>query len=343
MSQTPVLAATPEAIRRAAAIIRAGGLVAFPTETVYGLGANGLDAEAVRRIFTAKGRPLTDPVIIHAASIGQLAEVGVLPNLYLRLAQAFMPGPLTLILPRGPNIPPIVSAGRDTVAVRVPAHPVAQALLAAAQVPIAAPSANAFSRPSATTAAHVLEDLDGRIDLVLDGLASTIGVESTIIDLTTTPPTLRRPGGVPIEALRAFIPDLAQAQQFLDSAASAVAPGQLLKHYSPRAQVRLYTTADGRITPQLAARMNADLAEATGRVGVLLTGFALALPPAAQAITLGDDPVAASAHLFASLRALDAAPVDVIFAAWVRRDGLAAAVWDRLVRAAEGHVIFVKP
>ena len=176
--------------------------MAFPTETVYGLGANALDAAAVERIFAAKQRPVTDPLIVHLASVDQLTQVAVdIPPSVYRFAERFWPGPLTLILRRGPKVPPNVSAGRDTVAVRVPAHPVAQALLVACGLPIAAPSANLFSRPSPTTAQHVLDDLDGRVDIVLDGGPTTIGVESTVVDLTQKPPVLLRPGGAPVESL----------------------------------------------------------------------------------------------------------------------------------------------
>ena len=171
--------------RRGGPAIAAGRLVAFPTETVYGLGANALDAAAVEHIFAAKRRPFTDPLIVHLASVDQLKQVAVdIPPSAYRLAERFWPGPLTLILRRGRQVTPKVSAGRDTVAVRVPAHPVAQALLLACGLPIAAPSANLFSRPSPTTARHVLDDLDGRIDIVVDGGPTTIGVESTVVDLT---------------------------------------------------------------------------------------------------------------------------------------------------------------
>jgi L-threonylcarbamoyladenylate synthase len=198
------------AIAHAARLLRVGRLVAFPTETVYGLGADATSADAVRGIFSAKGRPLDDPLIVHIAEVSWLAEVAAsVPALALRLAERFWPGPLTLVLPRGPRIPPLVTAGGSTVGVRLPAHPVARALIAAAGVPIAAPSANRFMHTSPTTAAHVLADLGGRIACVLDGGPCAVGVESTVVDLTTTPSRLLRPGGVGAEALRALMPDLA--------------------------------------------------------------------------------------------------------------------------------------
>jgi L-threonylcarbamoyladenylate synthase len=343
MPNTPILPATPDAIARAADVIRAGGLVAFPTETVYGLGADATQADAVARIFTAKQRPLTDPVIVHLAGADEIARVSpVRSTLIDALAQHFMPGALTLIVPRGDAIPPIVSAGRETVALRVPAHPIAHALIAASGVPIAAPSANRFSRPSATAASHVRDDLDGRIDLVLDGGSAPIGVESTILDLTTSPPTLRRPGGVPIEALRALIPDLQIAAHYLSTTETAPAPGQLLKHYSPSIPVHLYTSAPGTSSAALAARFHADLHADPRPLAVIETDFHVDLPPHAHAYPLGAEPETAGARLFELLRLIEHSGAAAIYIAWTRRDGLGAAVWDRLVRAAEGRVMIVK-
>ncbi|MCK6579629.1 MAG: threonylcarbamoyl-AMP synthase [Anaerolineae bacterium] len=340
---TPVLPASPESIRRAAAIIRGGGLVAFPTETVYGLGANATDAEAVARIFAAKDRPLTDPVIVHIAEAADLDGVARdLPPAAHTLTAAFMPGALTLILRRAPRIPAVVAAGGDTVAVRIPSHPVAQALIRESGVPIAAPSANTFSRPSATTAAHVLEDLDGRIDLILDGNAATIGVESTILDLTVAPPTILRPGGIPVEAIRALLPNVQVATRYLGVETAAAAPGQMLRHYAPRAALTLYTGADDDAT---LARMRADIAAAQAagrRVGILVSDDAAHLTAALTA-DLGTALEVVSARLFAALRDLDAQGVDLIFVRWTRREGLGAAIWDRLVRASNGRVIVVQP
>jgi L-threonylcarbamoyladenylate synthase len=221
----------PQAIDEAAAILAAGGLVAFPTETVYGLGAHALDDEAVNEIFAAKGRPSTDPVIVHLASAEQLPTVArTIPELAWTLARAFWPGPLSIVLEKQPRVPSAVTAGLDTVAVRVPSHPVARQLLERAAIPVAAPSANRFSHPSPTTAAHVIEDLGDAIDLVLDAGATPIGVESTIVDLTVTPPRIRRPGGVSVEAIRRVIPDVAVRSARLDAGAAQPAPGQLMRH-----------------------------------------------------------------------------------------------------------------
>ncbi|MFN8505751.1 L-threonylcarbamoyladenylate synthase [Kouleothrix sp.] len=334
-----------DAIQAAAAAIRRGELVAFPTETVYGLGANALDATAVARIFAAKQRPAADPLIVHIAAIEQLALVAAeVPPLALALASAFWPGPLTLVLRRQPIVPPNVSAGRDTVAVRVPAHPVARALCAAAGVPIAAPSANMFTRPSPTEAGHVLEDLSGRIELLLDGGATPIGLESSVLDLTQPQPQLLRPGGLPIEALRQFVPDLEFNPRYVDAHTpeAQAAPGMLLKHYSPRAELRLYAGSAERAGARLLADARQALA-AGRRVGALAPDEdAAALRElGVQVVALGPgaDLARIGRRIFAGMRALDRAGADLILARGVGRAGLGLAIWDRLVRAAEGRVI----
>lgn len=335
----------PATIAQAAAALRRGELVAFPTETVYGLGANALDATAVARIFAAKQRPAADPLIVHLSTPAQLAQVAAeIPPLAHTLAAAFWPGPLTLVLRRQAIIPANVSAGRDTVAVRLPAHPVALALCAAAGVPIAAPSANMFTRPSPTQAAHVLEDLNGRIDMLLDGGPAPIGVESTVLDLTRDPPELLRPGGVPIEELRRFLPELTFTPRYIDTEApeAQAAPGMLLKHYSPRAELRLFVGTPERALARLRAEALAALA-AGQRVGVLAPDEdAAALEDiAAHIVPLGPESnlEQIAQHIFAGMRALDAQGVDLILARGVSAAGLGLAIGDRLVRAAEGAII----
>lgn len=346
----------PKAIAQAAAVIRAGGLVAFPTETVYGLGANALDADAAARIFAAKGRPPTNPLIVHVESIDALDTVAhEVPPLARALAAAFWPGALTLIVPRAADIPANVSAGGATVAVRMPAHPIALALIRAAGGPIAAPSANTSTRPSATTAAHVLEDLAGRVDLILDGGATSIGVESTIVDCTSDPPRVLRSGGVGLAALRAIAPMIVMAPAYQQADQAALAPGMMIKHYAPRAEVWLY---DADSPPDaIAAMMGAvRMLTAWGRnVGALLVdddadAFEFEELTGVTIARLGDerDPAAVSARLFAALRELDAAGVTAIV---VRRlhargnsdtDGLIPAINDRLTRAASARVIWVE-
>src|SRR5262249_20285929 len=239
MPQTLVLTVSPSgepesAIARAAALLREGLLVAFPTETVYGLGADATNPRAVSAIFAAKERPASDPLIVHIADLEQFASVvaETLP-LALRLAERFWPGPLTLVLPRAEGIPLNVTAGGPTVGVRMPSSVVAQKLLRAAGIPVAAPSANRFMRTSPTTAAHVLADLDGRIDCMLDGGPCAVGVESTVLDLTTSRPRILRPGAVTLETLREVAPEI-EGPVGIDAEPIARAPGQMARHYAPR-------------------------------------------------------------------------------------------------------------
>jgi len=343
--QTQVIrldANAPEAaaISIASRTILAGGLVAFPTETVYGLGANALDAAAVAKIFAAKGRPGTDPLIAHIAGFDQLPLVARdVPDLARKLAQRFWPGPLTLVLKKSGGIPDNMTAGLDTVALRLPDHPVALALLRAAAVPIAAPSANKFSRPSPTCAQHVLDDLAGLVDILLDAGPTSIGVESTILSLVDDPPRLLRPGGVSLEALRAVCPALEYAPHFLGDDQLAPAPGAMLRHYSPRARLLLFAGDDE------AAVSAAMRAEIVGRDNVgLLASDADALQFADLNIpteTLGSNAEEAALRLFAAMRALDRRGLDTIVARAPKKQGLGLALWDRLLRAAAGSIVEV--
>ncbi|MCS7310214.1 MAG: L-threonylcarbamoyladenylate synthase, partial [Armatimonadetes bacterium] len=227
-------------VQRAAEIIRAGGLVAFPTETVYGLGADALNREAVRKIFQAKGRPSWDPLIVHLDDPEQMFTLTRDQPASIRaLMQHFMPGPLTLVLFKTAIVPDEVTAGLPTVALRVPAHPIARALIRLSDTPIAAPSANKFGRPSPTTAEHVLHDLDGEIDAVLDGGGTPVGVESTVLDLTTHPPTLLRPGATPVEAIEALVGAVHLLQSTPAEGEALRSPGMSARHYAPQAQVLL--------------------------------------------------------------------------------------------------------
>jgi L-threonylcarbamoyladenylate synthase len=320
------------AIRRAANVLRAGGLVAFPTETVYGLGADATNQAAVRSIFDAKRRPASDPLIVHLSSADELRRVAAsVPAIAEACAKRFWPGPLTLVLPRHDSIPAIVSSGRGTVAVRVPRHPVALALIHAAGAPVAAPSANLFSRPSPTRAEHVLEDLDGRVDIILDGGPTQVGVESTVLDVTCDPPEVLRPGGVSLEELTEFLPEVVFTPR-VDEAGAA--PGMLLKHYSPRARLMLVAGA-GQIRGAAERRLREGV-----RLGALLGERDRAslegLP--VEIGSLGGAPEEAAARLFESLRRLDRLGVDLILALTPEKSGIGLAVWDRLFRAAEGRV-----
>ncbi|MDX9864648.1 MAG: L-threonylcarbamoyladenylate synthase [Anaerolineaceae bacterium] len=329
----------PELIAEAAGVIRAGGLVAFPTETVYGLGANALNAEAVAGIFTAKDRPSQDPLIVHLASVADLPQVvGDISEIARRLAEAFWPGPLTIIMPRHDDLPRGVSAGLDTVAVRVPSHPVARALLQAAGVPIAAPSANRFGFTSPTSAQHVYADLNGRIEMILDGGSPTIGVESTVLDVSVQPARILRPGGVSREALEEMLGTVevfdgaaAEAEQPLPS------PGMMSRHYAPRTPMILF---QGTNTQAVLWRMREEAATYVRqgqRVGLLAAQEDLPVFAGVELTvrTIGSeaDALQIARHLYAGLRDLDEAGMDVILAHDFGEEGLGLAILDRLRRA----------
>jgi L-threonylcarbamoyladenylate synthase len=340
----------PAAIEEAAAALKAGKLVVFPTETVYGLGAHALDPEAVQKIFDAKERPANDPLIVHIAHIGQVNQCAVgMPAGARKLGLSFWAGPLTLILKKKPEVPDLVTAGLDSVALRVPAHRVARALMEMAGVPIAAPSANRFSRPSPTTAAHVLEDLDGRVDLILDGGATDIGLESTIVDFTVDPPAIRRPGGITFEQIHSLVPEIVMGEGRETGGEPQVAPGQLVRHYAPKAEMTLYEGAQDAVVKRIAADARTAVAQGN-RVGILapeddLSALAPLIAPSAAAGKIEVRPIGsrtdldrAGRDLFAAIRALDATGVSTILASSPGSDGLARAIRDRLVRASEGRV-----
>jgi len=335
----------PDVIAEAAAVIRGGGLVAFPTETVYGLGANALDAQAVVGIFRAKERPSNDPLIVHLADAAQLSSVvAEVPDVARDLAAEFWPGPLTLVLPRGPQIPDEVTAGGDTVAVRVPAHPVARALIAAAGVPIAAPSANRFGRVSPTCADHVMADLSGRIDLVLDGGRTQVGVESTVLSLWPDIPTILRPGGIARESLERLLGSVDVRQPSSAEGETLISPGTTIKHYAPRAKTTLYRGEREAVL----ARIRRDVSDYVAKgvtVGVLAAEEDLALlmdlPAVYRSVGSITSMEQIAQQLFASLRSLDAAGVMVILARDFGPSGLGLAIRDRLTRAAAGDVIVV--
>lgn len=311
-------------VRRAVEVLRAGGLVAVPTETVYGLGADASNEVAVRRIFAAKGRPSTHPLIVHVAD-AQAARAWVrdFPQTALRLARAFWPGPLTLVLPRSALASDAVTGGQDTVALRVPAHPLALELLAAFGGGIAAPSANRFGGVSPTTADHVRAELGDEVDLVLDGGPCAVGVESTIVDLSAPSPRLLRPGGVPREELERA---LGQPVPLASQPAGVRAPGMLASHYAPRAGLVLVPE------PELAAEAARRLASGV-RVAVLAPA-STPLPAGALRVEVPPDAAGFARVLYASLRDADARGADLILAAPPPESGLGLAVRDRLSRAA---------
>lgn len=323
-----VLPVTPQAIRQAADVLARGGLVAFPTETVYGLGGDATQPAAVRAIFAAKGRPADHPLIVHLASADWLPQYAAhVPEAAWALAEAFWPGPLTLVLPRHPQLCPLVSGGLSTVGLRVPAHPAAQALLSALGRPIAAPSANRFGRVSPTTAQHVVDDLGARVDLILDGGLCGVGIESTIVDLSGPTPAILRPGGITEEHLAAVLGTLGKP----DAPGRPRVSGTLPSHYAPRARVE--------IVPQDALRLRAqDLARQGVRVAVLWREEAHqalpGLPANVQIVSLPTDDAACARMLYVALRQIDELGCDVALASLPPEVGLGVAIADRLRRAA---------
>jgi L-threonylcarbamoyladenylate synthase len=331
---TQRLTATPEDIARAAEILRSGGTVAFPTETVYGLGANALDPSAVASIFAAKERPQWDPLIVHVSSRAMLNEVATVPPQAERIIEAFWPGPLTLLLPRTNKIHDAVTAGRPLVGVRMPTHPIALALIEAAGVPIAAPSANRFGRTSPTTAAHVLEDLDHRIDAILDGGPTTVGVESTVLDPSHSPMILYRPGAITAAMLEPIAGPVTQyqpPQQTTAEPQSLPSPGVGIRHYAPRAHLILVATE---------AELNSQMAQLTSNensVGIMLPQGWTVSKDHTEIYPWGslDDPATLARSLFAGLRELDRLGVATIICPLPKPEGLGLAIRDRLKKAAK--------
>ncbi len=323
----------------AAGILRNGGLVALPTETVYGLGANALDAEAVRKIFAAKQRPSWDPLIVHVAEKKEVdAIVTDVPSVARSLMQAFWPGPLTLLLPRSEAVPSIVTAGREKVGVRMPAHPVARALIGCAGIPIAAPSANSFGRTSPTRAEHVLEDLDGRIDAILDSGETTHGLESTVVDPSLQPVTVYRPGIVTLEQLRSICGEVCMfMEQSLTPAAtpeSLPSPGIGIRHYAPRARLVLI---EGKIEQQQQQFLQLQQGWKSERLGLMLPeGFAVLEGRNNVVYRWGrwSSQEELAQRLFAGLRELDAEGVTIILCPLPAEQGIGLALQDRLRKAA---------
>lgn len=340
---TECLQVSDAALCRAASLLRAGEVVAFPTETVYGLGADAMKPQAVAKIFAAKERPADNPLIAHIADRAMLQGlVRAVPPDAERLMEAFWPGPLTLVLPKDARVPEIVSAGLDTVGVRMPSHPTALALIRAASCPVAAPSANRSGRPSPTRAAHVLEDMQGRIPLVLDGGPSGYGVESTVLDMAGAVPTVLRPGGVTVEMLQSVLPKVqvdGAVLQPLAEGAQAKSPGMKHRHYAPRAQVLVMRGAKDAVQKSIAAQY--DEITHGGRRAAILCGAGTAGYGGRNVYALGQDTEAMAARLFDALRTLDAQGVDVILAEASEVSGMGLALMNRLLRAANFDVVDV--
>jgi L-threonylcarbamoyladenylate synthase len=310
--------ATDENIKLASSIIKKGGLVAFPTETVYGLGANALNPYAVAKIFEVKNRPTFDPLIVHIAKIEWLEKLTKeIDDRAFKLIEKFWPGPLTLILPKSQIVPDIVTAGLPTVAIRMPSHPVALALIENSETPISAPSANRFGYISPTTAEHVEKQLGDKIDLILDGGRCPIGVESTVLSLIDDEPTVLRPGGLPVEEIERIIGKV----KIQTKSEKPLSPGQLPKHYSPRTPVKIFKSLDE-------IKQNEN-------IGILLFKKIDVNIKAKHIEILSEngDLVESAGNLFSALHRLDEANVDIIYAQEVPEVGLGLAIMDRLRKA----------
>ena len=319
---------------RAAEILRAGGLVALPTETVYGLGANGLNEEAVKRIFEVKGRPQDNPLILHVASAEDLDKwCRDIPAEARALTERFWPGPLTLVLRRQPTVPLRVTAGLETVAMRCPDHPLTREVLRLAGVPVAAPSANLSGKPSTTTAQHCIHDLWGKVEAILDGGPCRVGVESTILDLSVTPPRVLRPGGVTLEQLRSILPDTEMDPGLVRPDETPKAPGMKYRHYSPQAELRLLRGEKECFVDYVNSLPDEGAA-------VLCFEGEEGCFPGKRALAYGREeaPETLAAGLFDCLQALDTPEVKLICARCPSEEGVGRAVVNRLKKAAGGKI-----
>ena len=340
-----------EDFKEAAEYIRSGKLVAFPTETVYGLGGNAFDSTASARIYAAKGRPSDNPLIVHISDFKDIEPlVKEIPCEARLLAEKFWPGPLTMILCKSDMVPKETTGGLDTVAIRMPSHPIASMLIREAGVPIAAPSANASGRPSTTKAEHVIEDLYGKIDMIIDGGSSDIGLESTIVDLTVKPALILRPGYITYEMLKEVIPDIEYDKAVLkrqkDDSIIAKAPGMKYRHYAPKGELTIF---EGSITEVSNAVKNAaeEKLKEGYKVGILtsdeLAGEydSISKESGLTIIKIGsrEDEAAIAAGLFDSLRSFDKAGSDYIYAESFDSGNIGQAIMNRLMKAAGYHIV----
>ena len=328
------------AIQKAADILRSGGLVAFPTETVYGLGGNATDATAAERIYAAKGRPSDNPLIVHIAAPEDAEQYAVTNEVYYRLARAFMPGPLTVILPKKETIPSTVTGGLDTVALRCPSHPIARALIETAGVGIAAPSANRSGSPSPSLGEHVVRDMNERIDAIIDGGSCEIGLESTIISLDGNKATLLRPGAVTCDALLCVCDEVKIADAVTETLAEnerPLSPGMKYRHYAPSAPLVLLDGDPNKVLTFLSHAQNSE------RCAVLCYTDEVASLRNERLIDVGArDDLTAQAHtLFAALRQADDFDCDIIYAHLPPKDGMGLALYNRLIRAAAHTILSV--
>ena len=336
--ETKVLPVSDESLALAADLLRRGELVALPTETVYGIAADARNGEAVKKIFEAKGRPQDNPLIVHICGMEMLRGiVAEVPERACRLAAAFWPGPLTMVLPKGPEVSPVTCAGLDTVGVRMPSHPVVQAVIRRSGVAFAAPSANLSGRPSPTNAADTFADMNGRLPLILDGGECTYGVESTVVSLAGKTPMLLRPGYVTREEMEQVLGEEVAVShailEKLNEGEVARSPGMKYKHYAPRAEVTILHGSFNAYRKYLASHA------ADGVWGLCFDGEAARLPVPCIEYGAEDDPAAQAHRLFSALRELDRNGAAVVYARCPEKDGVSMAVYNRLIRAAAFRVV----
>ncbi len=336
---------TPSELAEAAVLLREGRLVAFPTETVYGLGANALDETAARRIYEAKGRPSDNPLIVHIADIAGLKELArAIPEAAWQLGESFWPGPLTIILKKSALVPKGTTGGLDTVAIRFPSDPIAQELIRQSGVYVAAPSANASGRPSTTTAEHVYEDLNGKIEMILDGGPVRIGLESTIIDLTGELPMILRPGYITKEQLSAVIGEVEYDRAVIASQPQknlvAKAPGMKYRHYAPKGDMTIYEGESSKVVNAINEEIKKKLAE-DRRVGVLATDETASMYFGGTVCSIGarSDEDGIAAHLYYILREFDEIGAEYIYSESFTDNPLGQAIMNRLRKAAGYHII----
>lgn len=329
----------------AAKAIKEGKIVAFPTETVYGLGANALNSAAVERIFEAKGRPSDNPLIVHIADKEKVYELTEsIPENAVALMDKFWPGPLTLVFRKSSIIPPIITAGLNTVAIRMPEHPVARELIRLSQIPVAAPSANVSGKPSTTTAQHVLQDLDGKIEVVVDAGSSRVGLESTVLDMTVEPPMLLRPGGVTPEQIEEIIGHIEIDKTILgrltiDNVPKC--PGMKYTHYSPKAHVTLVRSENIDNQVKKIFDLAKNKKNVGKKVGVCATDQTISRYEGYEVISMGnrDKPETIAANLFSILREFDDMGIEVILAETVDEGGVGLAIMNRMIKAAGYDII----
>lgn len=322
-------------------IVKGGGVVAFPTETVYGLGANGLDENAVKKIYEAKGRPSDNPLILHISSIEELDNlVEEVTDLAHMIMKRFWPGPLTIIFKKSRIIPNIITAGLESVAIRMPSHPIALELISLSGVPIAAPSANTSGRPSPTNADHVVEDMYGKIDMVIDGGSTGVGLESTVLDLSGEVPTILRPGAITLEDLKEMIPNIIQDASILHKDVTPKSPGQKYRHYAPKAEMILFTGDIDDIVNKINTSTK-ELILSGKKVGIMATEETKDKYEDGVVIVSGSrrKRETIASNLFKTIRDFDHADVDIILAEGVELDNIGMAIMNRMTKAAGGKII----